>query len=86
MLKFTKKDLKNPLAAALEYEEILTQKLTPDRWGWSAIHLANLYSGPMDKPEKAIQLLRDLVEKYPETSAAEKANQRLELIDSGTDE
>jgi TolA-binding protein len=40
----------------------------------------------MDKPEKAIQLLRDLVEKYPETSAAEKANQRLELIDSGTDE
>ena len=80
------KDLKNPLAAALEYEEILTQKLTPNRWGWSAIHLANLYSGPMGKPEKAIQLLRDLVEKYPETSAAEKANQRLELIDSGTDE
>ncbi len=80
------KDLKNPLAAALEYEEILTQKLTPNRWGWSAIHLANLYSGPMNKPEKAIQLLRDLVEKYPETSAAEKANQRLELIDNGTNE
>ena len=80
------KDLKNPLAAVLEYEEILTQKLTPNRWGWSAIHLANLYSGPMDKPEKAIQLLRDLVEKYPETSAADKANQRLELIDNGTDE
>ena len=80
------KDLKNPLAAALEYEEILTQKLTPDRWGWSAIHLANLYSGPMNKPEKAIKLLRELVEKYPETSAAEKASQRLNLIDNSPEE
>jgi outer membrane protein assembly factor BamD (BamD/ComL family) len=80
------KDLKNPLAAALEYEEILTQKLTPDRWGWSAIHLANLYSGPMNKPEKAIELLRELVDRYPETSAAEKASQRLNLIDNAPEE
>jgi TolA-binding protein len=80
------KDLKNPLAAALEYEEILTQKLTPDRWGWSAIHLANLYSGPMNKPDKAIELLRELVERYPETSAAEKASQRLNLIDGSSEE
>jgi TolA-binding protein len=75
------KDLKNPLAAALEYEEILTQKLSADRWGWTAVHLANLYSGPMDKPEKAVELLRQLVETYPETAAAEKAAQRLALID-----
>jgi hypothetical protein len=80
------KDLKNPLAAALEYEEILTQKLTPDRWGWSAIHLANLYSGPMNKPEKAIDLLRELVAKYPETSAAEKASQRLDRIDNNPED
>jgi len=75
------KDLKNPLAAALEYEEILNQKLTPDRWGWSAIHLANIYSGPLNKPEKAIELLRTLVERYPETAAGEKASQRLAMID-----
>lgn len=75
------KDLMNPLAAALEYEEILQQKLAPDRWGWAAIHLANLYSGPMGKPEKAIDLLRQLVEKYPDTPAGEKASQRLARID-----
>ena len=70
----------------MEYEEILTQKLTPDRWGWSAIHLANLYSGPMNKPEKAIDLLRELVAKYPETSAAEKASQRLDRIDNNPED
>ena len=75
------KDLKNPLAAALEYEEILQQKLAPERWGWAAIHLANLYSGPMGKPDKAIDLLRELVEKYPDTPAGEKASQRLAMID-----
>ncbi|XOV70779.1 MAG: tetratricopeptide repeat protein [Verrucomicrobiota bacterium] len=75
------KDLKSPLAAALEYEEILQQKLAPERWGWAAIHLANLYSGPMGKPEKAIDLLRQLVEKYPDTPAGEKASQRLAMID-----
>ena len=75
------KDLKSPLAAALEYEEILKQKLAPERWGWAAIHLANLYSGPMGKPEKAIDLLRELVEKYPDTPAGEKASQRLAMID-----
>ena len=73
--------MKNPLAAALEYEEILQQKLAPERWGWAAIHLANLYSGPMGKPEKAIDLLRQLVERYPDTPAGEKASQRLARID-----
>ena len=75
------KDLKSPLAAALEYEEILKQKLPPERWGWAAIHLANLYSGHMGKPEKAIELLRELVAKYPDTPAGEKASQRLARID-----
>src|SRR6266852_1885511 len=45
------KDLNNPLAAALEYEDILKKKLPPERWGWAAIHLANLYSGKLDKPQ-----------------------------------
>jgi hypothetical protein len=28
------KDLKNQIAAVLEYEEVLKLKLPPDRWGW----------------------------------------------------
>jgi TolA-binding protein len=35
----------------------------------------------MGKPEKAIDLLRQLVEKYPDTPAGEKASQRLAMID-----
>ena len=44
-------DLKNYLAAALEYEEVLKKKLPPERWGWAAIHLANLYSGKLNQSE-----------------------------------
>ncbi|HEY2953309.1 MAG TPA: hypothetical protein VGK40_12035 [Verrucomicrobiae bacterium] len=73
------KDLGNPLAAALEYEEILRKKLPPDRWGWAAIHLANLYSGKLDKIEKATALLCRIVEEYGQTSAAKKARERLGL-------
>ncbi len=75
------KDLSNYLAASMEYEEILKQKLAPERWAWMAVHLANLYSGRLDQPEKAISLLRDLVDRYPETAAAAKAAKRLEMID-----
>src|SRR6185369_7967478 len=55
------KDLGNYLAAALEYQEILKKKLPPDRWGWSAIHLANLYSGKLEKPDEAEALLRRII-------------------------
>ncbi len=75
------KDLNNPLAAALEYEEILEQKLPRERWGWAAIHLANIYSGPLEKPDQAIALLRRLTDEYGDTQAAEKARQRLAMID-----
>jgi len=70
------KDLGNHLAAALEYEEILKHKLAPDRWGWSAIHLCNLYNrlGQSDKTEA---LLRRIVDEYGETPAARKARERL---------
>ncbi|HNU99749.1 MAG: hypothetical protein KA191_12290 [Verrucomicrobia bacterium] len=70
------KDLGNHLAAALEYEEILKHKLAPDRWGWSAIHLCNLYNriGQFDKTEA---LLRQIVDEYGETPAAKKARERL---------
>ena len=78
------KDLSNYLAAAMEYEEILKQRLAPERWAWMAVHLSNLYSGRLDQPEKAIALLRDLVERYPDTSAAMKAAKRLKMIDEAS--
>lgn len=69
-------DLKNILAAALEYEQILKKKLPPERWGWAAIHLVNLY-GKLGQTAKGEALLREIVERFPKTSAAKKARQRL---------
>jgi TolA-binding protein len=70
------KDLKNPLAAALEYQEVLKHKLPAERWGWAAIHLCNLYSR-LNKSDEALALLRRVVEEYPKTAAAKKARARL---------
>ena len=75
------KDLGNHLAAALEYEEVLKQKLSAERWGWAAIHLANIYSGKINKPEQAVELLRRIESEYGETAAAKKARQRLAELD-----
>ena len=76
------KDLKNYLAAALEYEEVLGKKLSPERWGWAAIHLCNLYY-KLNKPDKAYVLLKKLDAEYGQTAAAEKARKRLALIEAG---
>jgi TolA-binding protein len=70
-------DLRNYLAAALEYEEILKKKLPPERWGWAAIHLANLYSGKLNKASEAEALLRRIINEYGQTAAAKKARERL---------
>lgn len=75
------KDLKNALAAALEYEEVLTKKLSPERWGWAAIHLCNLYY-KLNKPDKAFMLLKRIDVEYGQTAAASKARKRLALIDA----
>jgi TolA-binding protein len=72
------KDLKNPLAAALEYEEILKQKLPPEHWGKAAIHLCNIYS-KLGQQEKTHALLERIVTDYPQTSAAKKARAKLGL-------
>ncbi len=74
------KDLGNYLAAALEYEEVLKHKLPPDRWGWSAIHLCNLYF-KLNQEEKGYALLRRLAKEHPKTAAAEKARKRLQQVD-----
>ena len=72
-------DLRNYLAAALEYEEVLKKRLPAERWGWAAIHLANLYSGKLNKTEQATALLRRIVDEYGRTAAAKKARERLGL-------
>jgi TolA-binding protein len=71
------KDLGNYLAAALEYEEILKKKLPDQRWGWAAIHLANLYSGKLNRGHDAIAMLQRIVAEYGHTAAAKKARERL---------
>jgi len=71
-------DLHNTLAAALEYEQILNNKIPPERWGWAAIHLVNLYS-KLNQTDKATWLLNEISNRYPFTPAAKKARQRLGL-------
>jgi TolA-binding protein len=73
------KDLGNYLASALEYEEILKKDLPDEHWGWTAIHLANLYNGKLNQPTKAETLLKRIVDRYPKTAAARKARERLGL-------
>lgn len=72
------KDLHNPLAAALEYEEILRHKFDPERWGWAAIHLVNLYNR-LDQAAKGDALLQRVAAEYGETAAGAKARERLWL-------
>lgn len=75
------KDLHNYIAAALELEEVLTKRLPREKWGWTAIHLANIYSGRLNQADKAISTLERIVNNYSETAAAKKARQRLGLPD-----
>lgn len=72
------KDLRNYVAAALEYEEVLKKKLEAERWGWAAIHLCNLYS-KMNQQEKTVALLERIVAEQPQTGAAKKAREKLGL-------
>lgn len=71
------KDLGNAVAAAMELEDVLGKRLSREKWGWTAIHLANIYSGRLNKPEQALSWLTRIVEHYPETAAARKARSRL---------
>ena len=76
------KDLGNYLAAALELEEVLTKRLPREKWGWTAIHLANIYSGKLNQPQTALELLRRLAAEHPGTEAGGKALKRLARIGS----
>jgi hypothetical protein len=70
-------NLHNHVAAALEYEEILKLPLPPERWGWAAIHLVNLYSGRLGRRDDAVALLQRIVSECGHTAAARKARARL---------
>jgi hypothetical protein len=70
------RDLGNLLAAALEVEAFLERKVDPERWGWSAIHLSNLYVR-LRRPDKAAEWLRRVDRECARTSAASKARKRL---------
>ncbi len=74
------KDLNNPLAAALEYEEVLKKKLPADRWGWAAIHLSNLYTGKLNRTPQALDLLQRIVAQCGGSAPAKKARERLEAL------
>lgn len=69
-------DLKNYLAAALEYEEFLKHKMPAEQWAWGAIHLAKLY-GRLDQPEKSLALLERIIKRYGKTTAAARARRAL---------
>jgi flagellar basal body-associated protein FliL len=82
------KDLNNPLAAALEYEEVLKHRLAPEQWGWTAIHLCNIYLSKLNQKDQAIALLLRIDAEHGQTAAAEKARKRLaafaeEAVNSG---
>ena len=77
------KDLRNPLAAALEYEQVLTHPLTREKWGKTALQLCNLYTGPLHQTDKGVALLRRIVKEFGDTKAATKARERLAQFDGG---
>ncbi|HTL56459.1 MAG TPA: hypothetical protein VL361_12320 [Candidatus Limnocylindrales bacterium] len=81
-------DLRNYLAAALEYEELLKHRLDSEQWAWGALHLAKLY-GRLNEPEKSLALLQKLDAKYGNTVAGRRARKALEQLENpegGTDE
>ncbi len=78
--------LKNYLAAALEYEEMLKHKLPDEQWAWAALHLAKCY-GRLNEPEKSLALLERIHSEYGHTVAARRARKALESLGTeNTDE
>ena len=74
------KDIGNYLASALEYEEAIKHRLPDEQWGWTAIHLCNLYISKLNRPADALQLMKRIALEYEFTAAAAKARQHLERL------
>jgi len=69
-------DLDNPLAAALEYEELLKGRLPRPARAWLMVRLAACYL-PLQRVEESAAKLREVSEQFPNTPAAKKAERRL---------
>jgi tetratricopeptide (TPR) repeat protein len=87
-------DLKNDLAAALEYEEMLKHKLPDDQWAWAALHLAKVY-GRLKQLDRSVALLERIDGEYGHTLPGRRAKKALERVrnpqagasdDGGSDE
>ena len=74
------KELQDFPRAAQHYEAALALKLPPEQWGWTAIRLANIYSGSLKQPQAALALIRRLAAEHPGTKAGGMALQRLAKI------
>lgn len=74
------KELKDFPRAALHYEEVLKLKIPDEQWGWVAIRLANIYSGKLNQPAAALELIRRLAAERPGTQAGAKALKRMAKI------
>jgi len=74
-------DLDNPLAAALEYEELLKRRLPRPARAWLMVRLAACYL-LLRRADDAAAKLREVMRKFPHTPAAEKAGRRLARMES----
>lgn len=74
------KELHDYQNAALQYEQLLQLNIPPEQWGWVAIRLSNIYSGKLNQPRTALELIRRLAAEHPETQAGGKALKRLTRI------
>lgn len=75
-------DLNNPLAAALEYEEILKRRLPRPARAWLMVRLAACYLVLRRVEESAVKL-REVMDQFPRTPAAQKAERRLARMETG---
>lgn len=76
------KELQDYPNAALHYEQLLGLEVPAEQWGWTAIRLANIYSGKLGRPDAALELIQRLATEHPETQAGAKALKRLAKISS----
>ena len=75
-------DLANPLAAALEYEEILRRRLPRPARAWLMVRLAACYL-LLRRTDESAEMFRRVMAEFPRTPAAGKAMRRLARMESG---
>ena len=69
-------DLNNSLAAALEYKDLLKRRLPRPARAWLMVRLAACYL-VLRRAGESTAMLRAVMEQFPKTPAAKKAEQRL---------